>query len=324
MAGRRRGSEALSPGRRVTEAKRRLTSGFAFSLALHALVLAALTVRWVRHQGPESLPPPATVTMEFEGGKPDGPSTPEPPPDPVPFVAPSSVPGGAGGAPPPPPPEAAAPEATPPEPPREQAAQPPAPPPPSPPPPPPTDIAEPAPPVEETPPPKETVEPPPRPPVPPSPPRQTVQPRQPTPAFPAPMDYSFGPPSNAPSPAPPGKKLLSLGLAKRGPEDSSPFSMDYDAEVGPDWRNALAEWVSQHAYYPREAARAGHQGTSRVLVTVRPDGHVISVELEQKSGSQWLDLALEALFRGAKLPPLPKSSGTEPVPFHFTMYYIIR
>ena len=138
------------------------------------------------------------------------------------------------------------------------------------------------------------------------------------------MDYTFGPTSGTPGPATPGKPMLSLGLPKRGPEDSSPFSMDYDAEVGPDWRNALSEWVSEHAYYPSQAARMGQQGTARVLVTAMPNGRVISVELERKSGSQWLDLALEALFRGAKLPAMPKSAGTDPVPFHFTMYYIIR
>ena len=99
--------------------------------------------------------------------------------------------------------------------------------------------------------------------------------------------------------------------------------MDSDAEVGPDWRNALSEWVEEHSYYPRRAAALGHQGTVRVLVTTMPDGHVVSVELEKRSGSQWLDLALEGLFRGAKLPPLPKSAGNEPFPFHFTMHYII-
>jgi hypothetical protein len=45
--------------------------------------------------------------------------------------------------------------------------------------------------------------------------------------------------------------------------------------------------------------------------------------MEKRSGSPWLDIALEALFRGAKLPPMPKSVGDQPVPFHFTMHYIL-
>jgi len=99
--------------------------------------------------------------------------------------------------------------------------------------------------------------------------------------------------------------------------------VDTDAEVGPDWRNALSEWVQEHAYYPEQAAQMGQEGTTRVLVTTTPEGHVLSVEMEKRSGSPWLDLALEALFRGAKLPPMPKSAGVQPVPFHFTMHYII-
>lgn len=137
------------------------------------------------------------------------------------------------------------------------------------------------------------------------------------------MNFSFGPPSPEKGAAAPGRPFLSLGLPKRGPEDSTPFSLDTDAEVGPDWRNALSEWVEEHAYYPSQAAALGQQGNTRVLVTAAPDGRVISVELESRSGSPWLDLALQGMFRGAKLPPLPKSAGDQPVPFHFTMHYIL-
>jgi TonB family protein len=136
------------------------------------------------------------------------------------------------------------------------------------------------------------------------------------------MDYSFGPPTT-PGAQTPGKPLLSLGLPRRGPEDSTPFSLDTDAEVGPDWRNALTEWVNQHAYYPGQAARMRQEGSVRVLVTAMPDGRVLSVEMEKPSSSQWLNLALEGMFRGAKLPPMPKSVGDQPVGFHFTMHYII-
>jgi TonB family protein len=97
--------------------------------------------------------------------------------------------------------------------------------------------------------------------------------------------------------------------------------MDADAEVGPDWRNALSEWVERHAYYPTQARELGQVGAPRVVVTVLSDGTVTSVELEKRSGSQWLDLGLEGLFRGAKLPPLPKQFG-EPFVMHFTMYYM--
>jgi protein TonB len=179
-------------------------------------------------------------------------------------------------------------------------------------------------PVPETPPPKPAKEPPPPPPKQQTwPPTRQAAPAEPQSSFPAPMDFSFGPPKTATGAATPGKPLLSLGLPRRGPDDSTPFSMETDAEVGPDWRNALSEWVEEHSYYPQQAAALGQQGSTQVLVTTMPNGRVVSVELEHGSGSPWLDLALEGLFRGAKLPPMPKSVGDQPVPFHFTMHYII-
>lgn len=143
-------------------------------------------------------------------------------------------------------------------------------------------------------------------------------PARPPSDFPAPSEFSLTPPST-----PSEKGGLSLGLPRRGVEDTSPFSLDTDAEVGPDWRNALSAWVQEHAYYPGQAAAMGQQGAVRVLVTTRPDGKVVSVELEKRSGSPWLDLALQALFRGATLPPLPKQAGDRPISFHFTMRYIL-
>jgi len=137
------------------------------------------------------------------------------------------------------------------------------------------------------------------------------------------MDFSLGAPPAKPGAASFGQPLLSLTLPHRGPADPTPYSVDTDADVGLDWRNALSEWVEEHSYYPSQAAEMHQQGSVRVLVTTLPNGRVTSVELERGSGSPWLDLALEGMFRGAKLPPLPKSAGDQPVPFHFTMHYIL-
>jgi periplasmic protein TonB len=341
-------------------ARRRIASGAAVSLVLHAVVLALLLVRLKWDREPEPLPPPSTVDMVFEGGRPEGPSTPEPTPVPVPSTArPSDIGGAPGGAAPPPPPEAAQPSPSEPQPvppaeapPKLALAPSPEPPPPLVVPPPPVlpspPVVQPPPPTE--PGPAEITVPPPPPPVPAQPPapqtpaqKQTWPPmrQQPTTTttpsttpnaakttprhpsdFPAPMDFSFGPPT-APGVPTPGRPILSLGLPRRGPEDSAPFSLETNAEVGPDWRNALSEWVHEHAYYPEQAAELGQEGTTRVLVKTMPGGHVLSVEMEKRSGSPWLDLALEGLFRGAKLPPMPRSAGDEPVEFHFTMHYII-
>ena len=59
--------------------------------------------------------------------------------------------------------------------------------------------------------------------------------------------------------------------------------------------------------------------TARVVVN--PNGHVTSVDLTMRSGSQWLDMALVALFRDRDVPPPPDK--TEPTIVNFTMRYIL-
>jgi protein TonB len=117
-------------------------------------------------------------------------------------------------------------------------------------------------------------------------------------------------------------RTLDFSLAPReGALDNTPFSRVAGAHVGPDWRNELSAWVNAHAYYPEQAAMNGEDGTAMVRVVANPNGQVTSVELESRSGSQWLDLALQALFRDARLPPLHDEN--EPITFDFTMHYIL-
>ena len=115
---------------------------------------------------------------------------------------------------------------------------------------------------------------------------------------------------------------MSLGPASRGVADATPFS-DRDEEAeGADWRNALSRWVADHAYYPDQARRDGEEGDAKVHVVAEPNGRVKMVELVGKSGSMWLDLALQALFRDQHLPPLPYGTK-DPIDFNFTMHYVL-
>jgi periplasmic protein TonB len=302
------------------------------SLWLHLTLLALLLVTVHYNHQEEMLPPPSTVSMVFEGGSPKGPAL----PNSRPYMTPA--------------PEAAPPV---PQPPVPQAAVPPPPPPPAPqtalappPTPPPQTQAQPAPSPTPPPPPTTTAElplPPPPPPLamvvprPALPPSRPVQPPSATPrptapnrsqAFPTPMNFSFNPAppaQRAPAPARGSSRTpstMDFSLAPRqGASDLSPFAMVTGAQVGPDWRNELSAWVKAHAYYPEQAAMNGEDGSAMVLVQANPDGHVTSVELERKSGSQWLDLALLSLFRDAHLPPI--FGEKEPIGFHFTMHYIL-
>ncbi|HEX3992964.1 MAG TPA: TonB family protein, partial [Acetobacteraceae bacterium] len=300
--------QTLTPrARRSREGRRRIAGGFAVSLLLHTVILAALLVRLKWEPEPELLPPPATVSMVFEGGRPQGPSAPEPTPLPgsaIEQTAPtqSEAPPAQPGTPPPLPEATPQPPARPPPPTvQRETPTPPEPPPPvrtAPPTPQPSTPVEPEP-SEVTVPPPQPVTPPTAPPIPQRKPPTPANPslpqtwppiRQAAPAtrpsdFPAPMDFSLGAPPAKSGALAMGKPLLSLTLPHRGPGDPTPYSFETDAEVGTDCRNLLSQWVESHSYYPSQAAEMNQQGTARVLVTALPNGQVTSVELERGSGS---------------------------------------
>lgn len=302
----------------------RLRIGTAISLLIH-VVLGLLLLVSVRHeQKPEALPPPSAVTMLFDNGNKTGPTLPQPQPDTLAQPAPA-----------PPPVEASPPVQ--PQPPAAEtpapAAEEPAPPSPEPVPPPsvPPVPAQPVPipPQPAEPPPEAVPQPPPTSPsprtLPVKPPANPAPPPK-APNFPPPMNFSLGsPPRSRPQPAPhpPGTIDLSLGPAKQGPADNTPHAAIDGDKAGPDWRNALSLWVSQHAYYPEQARENHEEGEARVHVEATSRGRVTSVELLGKSGSMWLDLALQALFRNANIPPLP-AGHSEAIEFNFTMRYILR
>jgi protein TonB len=292
---------------------RRLRLAVLISLLLHALLGVVLLVTIPLKETEEHLPPPAPVSMVFESGNRKGPSAPEPslmpsptPPsqsEPAPPAreAPLPLP------PPPPPPPPVEPEIKP------EVVPQPAPSPPAPEPPPPAE-AEPLPlppPPRPAPPVKQAVKPPP-----------PKQPPPPKPSdFPAPMNFSYGTPSKPAAKASPGASDFSYGPVRRGAADDTPFA-DIDGDTGgPDWRNALSRWVREHAYYPPQARRDGEEGDAKVHVIAKPDGHVTSVELIGRSGSVWLDMALQSLFRDARIPGIP--GATQPIEFNFTMHYIL-
>lgn len=142
--------------------------------------------------------------------------------------------------------------------------------------------------------------------------------------FPMPMAYSVGgpkAPSSKAQQASSGVSRFEFGPVRKGAENNTPFGDVDDDNGGPDWRNLLIRWVQNHAYYPPEARANLEEGTARVHVEARPDGKVTSVELVGRSGSIWLDMALQALFRDQRIPQVPGSD--KPIVFNFTMHYII-
>jgi len=120
----------------------------------------------------------------------------------------------------------------------------------------------------------------------------------------------------------PGTIDMSLGPASKGTADPTPQSLHDEDAAGADWRNALSRWVADHAYYPEQARRDFEEGDAQVRVLADSDGRVREVELIGKSGSMWLDLALQSLFRNQHIPALP-SGDHDPIEFNFTMHYVL-
>ena len=95
------------------------------------------------------------------------------------------------------------------------------------------------------------------------------------------------------------------------------------ADLGGDWIRLLHEWWDRHAYYPPQAAAQGEDGMTRVRMVVNRSGRVERVELETRSGSQWLDMGSLAIFRGAMLPPFPLSTPQERAELLLTINFIL-
>ena len=170
----------------------------------------------------------------------------------------------------------------------------------------------------------------PRPPQP-RPPPPHPAPRAPPPgAFPAPMDLTFGGsllnahPHNAPAPR--HGLDLALGPASRGGGRAGSAEQFDDLRgdhLSPDWRAELREWWEQHRYYPQQAVMNGEDGDVDVRITTTREGHVQKVELMSRSGSQWLDLGAQAIFRDAHLPPFTPDMTDAQTVFTLTIHYVL-
>ncbi len=116
----------------------------------------------------------------------------------------------------------------------------------------------------------------------------------------------------------------SQGGAERGPLRIAPPGTELSSADAPaGWLNALGEWIQRHDYYPREAAENGQQGDVTVAVVVDRTGRVLSVRLERRSGSPFLDMALLSVFRDQHVPPFPGGEGPPETTVHVTISYIL-
>lgn len=93
------------------------------------------------------------------------------------------------------------------------------------------------------------------------------------------------------------------------------------ANNGAAWMGRLKQWWDQHSFYPPEASQSDEGGNVRVRIVISADGQVTSIQVVQGSGSSVLDAAALAVFRNARLPPLPPSMPAQPADVVVTLHY---
>jgi protein TonB len=81
--------------------------------------------------------------------------------------------------------------------------------------------------------------------------------------------------------------------------------------ISPDYRTLLSGWLESHKRYPEEARQRGEEGRAVLRFRVDRYGRVLSYSVVSSTGFGDLDAAVEAMMRGATLPPFPPSM-TEP------------
>jgi protein TonB len=128
---------------------------------------------------------------------------------------------------------------------------------------------------------------------------------------------------------PPGAMDLSMGRIPQqrsvpGQQNlNSNMSHVAGAQASGSWNGAFMGWVRSRSFYPRQAAEKGEDGEVMVQVVIERSGRVRSVELRRRSGSIFLDMGLQSIFRGQQVPPFTPDMDGETMTMNFTMRYIL-
>ena len=163
----------------------------------------------------------------------------------------------------------------------------------------------------------------------PMPPRPVTPPRRRSPVLPAPMAYCSArryalSPSRATNAGAAGRHRFVVCPCRRG---VGPVAAESAAPTTP--RSArigltCLRLVAPALRLPTAGRRERRAGRRDGRAGRPPCGKVESVRIEDRSGSEWLDMASVAVFRDATLPPLPPDVTASSVPLHFTIHYIIE
>ena len=74
-----------------------------------------------------------------------------------------------------------------------------------------------------------------------------------------------------------------------------------------DYRSMLSSWLESHKRYPEEARQRGEEGRAVLRFRIARSGQVLDYAVVSSTGYADLDASLQAMMRGAAMPPFPPS-----------------
>ena len=197
--------------------------------------------------------------------------------------------------------------------------------------PPPQPAAETPPPTPEPPPVAATEPPPPEPPPPPAvipkpeppppPPKPIVHKPavKPPPRHPPPQPVRETPPPQPPSRAAPQTAPVQTAVVPAAP---MAVPAPHPAPtVSPGYRSLLSAWLESHKRYPESARARAEEGRAVLRFRVDRSGRVLNYALAAGTGFADLDAAIDAMMRGATLPPFPADMAASDVEVSVTVRF---
>jgi periplasmic protein TonB len=185
----------------------------------------------------------------------------------------------------------------------------------------------------EPPPVAETQAPPPEPPPPPAViPKPEPPPPPPKPVVHKPVVKPPPPPRPAPQPVrqlPPQPPQLPLPMPRLAPAPTQTAAIPVPPAphpapiVSPGYRAALSAWLESHKRYPDSARSRGEEGRAVLRFRVDRSGRVLNYAVVSSTGYADLDASIDAMMRGATMPPFPADMAASDVEVSVTVRFAL-
>jgi TonB family protein len=116
--------------------------------------------------------------------------------------------------------------------------------------------------------------------------------------------------------------LVAAGYAPALSQDFSITNPEEAANAGRrDVMRQLQAWWDVHGYYPRHASQNDEGGTVKLHLEILSDGRIWSAKVALSSGSNSLDAAASAAFRGGFVRPFPE--GVPEADLDISLHYVL-